>query len=78
MTTDTAWEWADWGDVTWARMDTPMQPMVVTIMLLLAPPLDEERLKATLQNRLLFFARFRQRLVKRGIRYAWVEDVTFD
>ncbi len=40
--------------------------------------LDEERLKATLQNRLLFFARFRQRLVKRGIRYAWVEDVTFD
>ncbi len=78
MTTDTAWEWADWGDVTWARMDTPTQPMVVTIMLLLATPLDEERLKATLQNRLLSFARFRQRLVKRGIRYAWVEDATFD
>lgn len=78
MTTDTAWEWADWGDVTWARMDTPTQPMVVTIMLLLATPLDEERLKATLQNRLLSFARFRQRLVQRGIRYAWVEDVTFD
>lgn len=78
MMTDTAWEWADWGDVTWARMDTPTQPMVVTIMLLLATPLDEERLKATLQNRLLSFARFRQRLVQRGIRYAWVEDVTFD
>ncbi|HOW76933.1 MAG TPA: wax ester/triacylglycerol synthase family O-acyltransferase [Candidatus Competibacteraceae bacterium] len=78
MTTDTAWEWADWGDVTWARMDTPTQPMVVTIMLLLATPLDKEGLKATLQNRLLSFARFRQRLVKRGIRYAWVEDATFD
>ncbi len=50
MTTDAAWEWADWGDVTWARMDTPTQPMVVTIMLLLATPLDEERLKATLQT----------------------------
>lgn len=78
MITDAAWEWADWGDVTWARMDTPIQPMVVTIMLLLATPLDEERLQATLQNRLLSFARFRQRLVQRGIRYAWVEDATFD
>jgi WS/DGAT/MGAT family acyltransferase len=78
MTTDAAWEWAEWGDVTWARMDTPTQPMVVTIMLLLATPLDEERLKATLQDRLLSFARFRQRLVKRGVRYAWVEDAAFD
>lgn len=78
MTTDAAWEWADWGDVTWARMDTPTQPMVVTIMLLLATPLDEERLKATLQNRLLTFARFRQQLVKRGMRRVWVEDAAFD
>jgi WS/DGAT/MGAT family acyltransferase len=78
MTTDAAWEWADWGDVTWARMDTPTQPMVVTILLLLAAPLDEERLKATLESRLLSFARFRQRLVKRGIRHAWVEDAVFD
>jgi WS/DGAT/MGAT family acyltransferase len=78
MTTDAAWEWADWGDVTWARMDTPTQPMVVTIMLLLTTPLDEERFKATLQGRLLAFTRFRQRLVKRGVRHAWVEDTTFN
>lgn len=78
MVTGAAWEWADWGDVTWARMDTPTQPMVVTIMLLLTTPLNEERLKATLQNRLLSFARFRQRFVKRGARHAWVEDAAFD
>ena len=55
----------DPGDVTWARMDTPRQPMVVTILLLLAEPLDEERLREVLNRRLLAFARFRQRLVQR-------------
>ena len=59
-------------------MDTPQQPMVVTIMLLLAAPLDGGRLKATLNSRLLGFARFRQRLVRRGGRHVWVEDAAFD
>lgn len=72
------WEWMTWGDVTWARMDTPTQPMVVTIMLLLAAPLDPERFKTTLHGRLLSFARFRQRLVQRGVRHAWVEDAMFN
>lgn len=72
-------EWVSYRDVTWARMDTPGQPMVVTIVLLLAAPLDGERLKATLRGRLLLpFARFRQRLVQEGGRHAWVEDATFD
>ena len=52
--------------------------MVVTILLLLAEPLDEERLRETLNQRLLSFARFRQRLVRRGGRHAWIEDAAFD
>ncbi|MFZ1643418.1 MAG: wax ester/triacylglycerol synthase family O-acyltransferase [Candidatus Contendobacter sp.] len=71
-------EWATRGDVTWARMDTPRQPMVVTILLLLAEPVDEARLRATLNQRLLAFARFRQRLVRQGSRHAWIEDAEFD
>lgn len=64
-------------DLTWARMDTATQPMVVTIVLHLATPLDEEHLKATLRSRLLAFARFRQRLVRMGRRVLWLEDGTF-
>jgi len=71
-------EWATRGDVTWARMDTPRQPMVVTILLLLADSLDEERLQAILNQRLLSFARFRQRLVRQDGRHAWVEDPAFE
>lgn len=70
-------EWATHGDVTWARMDTPQQPMVVTILLLLAEPLAEARLRAVLDQRLLAFARFRQRLVQQNSRHAWVEDAGF-
>jgi len=71
---DGAREWATHGDVTWARMDTPQQPMVVTILLLLAEPLAEARLCAVLDQRLSAFARFRQRLVHQNGRHAWVED----
>ena len=59
-------------------MDTPQQPMVVTILLLLAEPLAEERLREILNRRLLPFARFRQRLVREGGRHAWIEDAAFD
>lgn len=72
------WEWTTWSDLTWARMDAPTQPMVVTVMLLLATPLDPDRFEAILRDRLLSFARFRQRLVQQGVRHAWVEDATFD
>lgn len=74
-----AWEWLSRNDVTWARMDTPEQPMVVTIVLVLATPVDVERLKATLRERLwLPFARFRRRVVRERGRYAWVDDATLN
>ena len=71
-------EWATRSDVTWARMDTSRQPMVVTILLLLAEPLAEDRLCEVLNRRLLVFTRFRQRLVREGGRHAWIEDPAFD
>ncbi len=52
--------------------------MVVTILLVLAEPLAEERLREVLRRRLLSFARFRQRLVREGGRHAWIEDEAFD
>ena len=74
----TAREWMSYRDRTWARMDTPEQPMVVTIVLLLTAPLDQTRLRATLRDRLLPFARFRQRLVLDGARYVWIDDPAFN
>jgi hypothetical protein len=59
-------------------MDTPRQPMVVTILLVLAEPLAEGRLREVLNRRLLLFARFRQRLVREGGRHVWIEDAAFD
>lgn len=70
-------EWVNYRDVTWARMDTPEQPMVVNLVLVLAAPLDRERFVATLRDRLLRFARFRQRLVQVGNRYLWLEGPAF-
>lgn len=52
--------------------------MVVTILLVLAEPLTEDRLCEVLNRRLLAFNRFRQRLVREGGRYAWIEDEAFD
>ena len=52
--------------------------MVVTILLLLAEPLAEDRLCEVLNRRLLVFTRFRQRLVREGGRHAWIEDPAFD
>lgn len=66
------------NDITWARMDAPVQPMVVTIVLFLNQPLNEKRLRETLQRRLLSLARFRQRVARIGNRYYWLEDAPLD
>ncbi len=66
------------NDVTWARMDVPGQPMVVTLVLLLDRPLTEERLRVTLRARLLPLARFRRRVAKARGRYRWLEDAPLD
>ncbi len=60
------------NDVTWARMDGPGQPMVVTIVLLLDQPLNVEQLRETLRLRLLPLARFRQRMAWSAGCYRWL------
>jgi len=45
------------------RMDNPVDPMMVTAVLVLGAPIDLEQLKATIETRLLRFDRFRQRMV---------------
>jgi diacylglycerol O-acyltransferase / wax synthase len=45
------------------RMDNPVDPMIVTGVLVLGAPIDMEQLKATIETRLLRFDRFRQRVV---------------
>jgi WS/DGAT/MGAT family acyltransferase len=55
-------------DVAWLRMEHPTNLMVVSALLLFDQPLDYESLCATVEERLLAFRRFRQRVVRRGRR----------
>lgn len=50
-------------DAAWLRMEEPTNLMMVTGVWLFDTPMDFERLKVTLQHRLLRFDRFRQRVV---------------
>ena len=68
-------------DAAWLHMDTPTNLAVITGVLSFADPLDFTRLKITIQNRLLLFSRFRQRVVEpRGILGLprWEVDPHFD
>jgi diacylglycerol O-acyltransferase / wax synthase len=50
-------------DTAWLRMEDPTNLMMVTGVLVFDQPLSFERLRATLEQRLLTFDRFRQRVV---------------
>ncbi|HSP20219.1 MAG TPA: wax ester/triacylglycerol synthase domain-containing protein, partial [Myxococcaceae bacterium] len=65
-------------DASWLRMDGPTNPMVVTGLLVLATPVSVARVRSLLQERLLKFERFRQRIV-RGLAGlpAWEADPQF-
>ena len=66
-------------DTAWLRMEEPANLMMITGVMVFDGPMDHERLKATLQERMLRFERFRQRIVQPalGIPY-WEEDPDFD
>jgi diacylglycerol O-acyltransferase len=69
-------------DAAWLRLDSPENPMVVTAILWLAGPVDGERLRDQLAERLVA-AHPRFRSVARPRRLAllppaWVPDPTFD
>lgn len=68
-------------DAAWLRMEDPTNLMMVTGVLMFDQPLDYERLKATLEQRLLRFDRFRQRVVQPKGRLGspqWESDPHFD
>jgi len=70
-----------YSDHAWLRMDVPHNLMIITGLMTFASPLKLERLKEHVQDSLLRFYRFRQRLAPSLIplrRPAWEEDPNFD
>ncbi len=68
-------------DLTLLRLENPTNLMVVTGVLVLGSPIGLERLKATLEARLLRFDRFRQRVVNLGREQDtsyWQDDPNLD
>lgn len=65
-------------DHAWLRMEDPTNLMMVTGVLIFDQPLDFERLRATIEHRLVGrFDRFRQRVVTAGGMARWETDPTF-
>ena len=68
-------------DRTWLRMEDPTHPMMITVLLVFEAPVDFDQLQAVLEQRLLRFPRFRQRVVQSRERWdsaAWEDDPAFD
>jgi diacylglycerol O-acyltransferase / wax synthase len=69
------------ADAAWLHMESPTNLMVVTGLMLFDEPLEFERLKTTLKERLLRFERFRQRVVEPALSLGgprWETDPNFD
>jgi diacylglycerol O-acyltransferase / wax synthase len=69
------------ADSAWLHMESPTNLMVVTGLMLFDEPLEFERLKTTLKQRLLRFERFRQRVVEPALSLSgprWETDPNFD
>jgi diacylglycerol O-acyltransferase len=65
-------------DTTWLRMDRTVNRMVIVGVMLLAPPIDVERLEKTLASRILSYPRFRQCAEERAAGMWWTDDPHFD
>jgi diacylglycerol O-acyltransferase len=68
-------------DAAWLRMEDPTNLMMVTGILLFDGHLDQDRLRAVIEERLLPFARFRQRVAEPAFGLGmprWVVDDRFD
>ncbi|MBZ2169032.1 WS/DGAT/MGAT family O-acyltransferase [Marinobacter sp. F4216] len=64
-------------DRAWLRMDSPENPMMICGVLALDRQISINRLKHTIEQRLLCFDRFRQRVIDKGERAYWQEDPLF-
>jgi diacylglycerol O-acyltransferase len=66
-------------DNAWLRMEDPTNLMMITGVMIFGAPLEYERLKATIEKRLLRFDRFRKRAVRPLVGSAyWADDPDFD
>jgi len=68
-------------DKAWLRMEDPTNLMMITGVMVFGTPMDLDRLKATIQSRLLCFDRFRQRVIQSRFvpgRFYWEDDAHFD
>ena len=68
-------------DATLLHLDDPTNPMMITAVMVFKAPISFERLKATVETRLLTMRRFRQRLAWAGLgagKPYWEDDSEFD
>jgi diacylglycerol O-acyltransferase len=65
-------------DTAWLRMDRPTNLMMIVGVMMFDGPLDFDRLKRTIESRLLPYRRFRQRAVQELTGAWWEDDENFD
>ncbi|RMF74625.1 MAG: wax ester/triacylglycerol synthase family O-acyltransferase [Acidobacteria bacterium] len=68
-------------DAAWLRMDQPTNRMIVTGVMFFEQPVDYARLRRLIEDRMLRFRRFRQRVVDPGVPLAgpyWIDDRPVD
>ncbi len=65
-------------DTAWLRMDHPTNLMTITGVLILEDPMDIETFREVIEERLLGFTRFRQRVSSRDGTPHWELDPHFD
>jgi WS/DGAT/MGAT family acyltransferase len=65
-------------DTAWLRMDTDANLMMIVGVWLLQPSLRHEDLCRRVENSLLKYRRFRQRVAEDAMGASWVEDAQFD
>ena len=65
-------------DLSWLRMDTPENPMMISSVLIFDAPIAIADLKRVLNERFLKFRRFRQRVVEKSGKVYWQDDALFN
>lgn len=65
-------------DTAWLRMESPTNLMMIEGVLILDRPLDMPRFRSCLEERLLKFARFRQRVIIKDDKAWWELDPHFN
>ena len=65
-------------DTAWLRMDSPSNLMMIVGVWALRPAIGYEALCRRVEERMLKYARFRQRVVEDAVGATWVEDADLD